>query len=82
MKEIYDRDLKNVIDTARDEGHAEGKEEGRAEGKVEGIEEGRLLEKELLALNLISMNMMTDDQVATATGLPSSLVTALRAKGE
>lgn len=74
----YYRDLKNVIDTARDEGHAEGK----AEGKVEGIEEGRLLEKELLALNLISMNMMTDDQVATATGLPSSLVTALRAKGE
>jgi len=26
--------------------------------------------------------MMTDDQVATATGLPSSLVTALRAKEE
>jgi len=36
---IY-RDLKNVVDTAYDEGKAEGKAEGKVEGKAEGIVEG------------------------------------------
>ncbi len=36
---IY-RDLKNVIDTAFDEGKAECIEEGIQKGKAEGIEEG------------------------------------------
>ena len=34
------RDLKNVVDTAYDEGKAEGIVEGKAEGKAEGIVEG------------------------------------------
>jgi predicted transposase/invertase (TIGR01784 family) len=37
---IY-RDLKNTMDTAFDEGKAEGKSEGIAVGKAEGIEEGQ-----------------------------------------
>ena len=32
----YYRDLKNVIDTAREEGRAEGRAEGREEGRAEG----------------------------------------------
>jgi len=35
------RDLKNVIDTAREEGHQEGKEEGIGIGREEGIGIGR-----------------------------------------
>ena len=37
----YYRDLKNVIDTARDEGREEGRIEGREEGRIEGKQEGR-----------------------------------------
>ena len=35
---IY-RDLKNVVDTAFDDGKVEGKAEGKAEGIVEGIQQ-------------------------------------------
>ncbi len=35
------RDIKNSLDTAKEEGRAEGREEGRAEGKEEGRKEGR-----------------------------------------
>ena len=38
----YYRDLKNVTDTAREEGREEGKIEGREEGKIEGREEGKI----------------------------------------
>ena len=35
------RDIKNSLDTAKEEGRAEGREEGRAEGREEGSKEGR-----------------------------------------
>ena len=35
------RDIKNSLDTAKEEGRAEGREEGRAEGRAEGRKEGR-----------------------------------------
>ena len=35
------RDIKNSLDTAKEEGRAEGREEGRAEGREEGLAEGR-----------------------------------------
>ncbi len=54
----YYRDLKNVIDTAHDE----------------GIEEGQIR----TAKNLLSMNMMSDQQIAQATEL--SLETIVRLK--
>lgn len=38
----YYRDIKNVVDTSREEGRIEGKIEGRLEGKIEGRLEGRL----------------------------------------
>ncbi|OQX22464.1 MAG: hypothetical protein BWK80_30370 [Desulfobacteraceae bacterium IS3] len=34
------RDLKNSLDTAREEGREKGREEGRAEGEKVGIEKG------------------------------------------
>ena len=36
------RDIKNIVDTSREEGRMEGREEGRKEGRMEGIEEGKL----------------------------------------
>ena len=35
------RDIKNSLDTAKEEGRAEGRKEGRAEGREEGRKEGR-----------------------------------------
>ena len=35
------RDIKNSLDTAKEEGRAEGREDGRAEGREEGRKEGR-----------------------------------------
>jgi len=73
----YYRDLKNVIDTAWDEGHAEGREEGIEQGREEGIEQGREegIEQgrkeaaQASARNLISLGMLSDQQIATITGL-------------
>ena len=57
---IY-RDLKNVIDTAFDEGKAEGK----IEGKAEGIEEGKLE----VARRLVESGMSLE-QAASIAGVP------------
>ncbi len=57
---IY-RDLKNVIDTAFDE--------GKAEGKVEGIEEGKLQ----VAQRLVEIGMSTE-QAAKIAGVPIALL--------
>jgi predicted transposase YdaD len=38
----YYRDLKGVVDTAREEGIQEGKIQGIQEGKAQGIQEGKL----------------------------------------
>jgi len=68
----YYRDLKNVIDTARDEGWEEGREEGREEGQYE-----KSLE---IARNLLHMgDAMTDVQIAQATGLSEAEIATLRA---
>ena len=51
---IY-RDIKNVIDTAYDEGKIEGIIEGKAEGKAEGkVEMARVMKHEGLDLQMIS----------------------------
>ena len=65
---IY-RDLKNVIDTAYDEGKADGKAEGKVEGKVEGIEEGKLQ----VAQRLVEIGMSTE-QAAEIAGVPVALL--------
>lgn len=52
----------------------EAKREGREEGQNEGRKEGR---KEV-AQNLIAMNVLADEQIATASGLTEAEVKALR----
>ena len=65
---IY-RDLKNVIDTAFDEGKAEGLIEGKAEGKAEGIEEGKLE----VARRLVASGMSAE-QAGEMAGVPVGLL--------
>ncbi|MFZ4802128.1 MAG: PD-(D/E)XK nuclease family transposase, partial [Chlorobium sp.] len=60
---IY-RDLKNVIDTAFDEGKAEGRAEGKAEGRAEGKVE--------VAQKLIEIGMSAE-QAAEIAGVPVAL---------
>jgi len=63
------RDLKNSLDTAKDEGRAEGRVEGRAEGEKIGIEKGEKIGRLETAKTLLSMGILTTEQVALATGL-------------
>ena len=74
-KKAY-RDIKNSIDTAKQEGLAEGMElgmakgmeKGRAQGMEEGMEKGTIDEKIATAKRLLAMGLSVD-QVATATQL-------------
>jgi predicted transposase/invertase (TIGR01784 family) len=50
------------------------------EAKREGREEGREQGREQVARNLIAMNLLTDEQIATASGLTEAEVQALRAR--
>ncbi|MDW8210201.1 MAG: Rpn family recombination-promoting nuclease/putative transposase, partial [Cytophagales bacterium] len=60
----YYRDVKNTIDTAREEGF----NEGRAEGLREGMERGRLEERLLFARRLLEKGFSVA-QIAELTGL-------------
>ena len=67
-EERYDnpayRDIKNSIDTAKEEGREEGREKGRKEGREEGVAK----EKLATAKRLLGMGL-TQEQVAKGTGL-------------
>ena len=67
-EERYDnpayRDIKNSIDTAKEEGREEGRKEGREEGREEGVAK----EKLATAKRLLGMGL-TQEQVAKGTGL-------------
>ena len=71
----YYRDLKNVIDTAFDDGLStgfeQGIEKGIEQGIVQGIEQGRQQERLNIAKNLKSLGF-SPDQIAKASGLPLS----------
>ena len=77
-RKVYYRMMENlryqrsVIETGRFEGRLEGREEGWAEGRAEGLEKGRaegLAEgKLLIAANLKTLGLTTE-QIAAATGL-------------
>ena len=58
------RDIKNSIDTAKEEGRKEGREEGRKEGREEGVAK----EKLATAKRLLGMGL-TQEQVAKGTDL-------------
>ncbi|MCG5548796.1 hypothetical protein [Halorhodospira halochloris] len=49
-----------------------GAEQEQQKGREEGLEEGERLRAEKTARNLISLNALTDEQIAQATGLIKS----------
>ena len=51
------RDIKNSLDTAKEEGRVEGRAEGRAEGRIEGIEEGMNKARVQFARDLLKLDM-------------------------
>ena len=83
-KKAY-RDIKNSIDTAKQEGLAEGMElgmakgmeKGRAQGMEEGMEKGTIDEKIATAKRLLGMGV-SDDQVAAITLLPLKHIEKLK----
>ena len=74
------RDIKNSLDTAKEEGRAEGREEGRAEGREEGRAEGRE-EGRAEGIAMVVKNMhakgMDIDVIASITGLNKDEVESL-----
>ena len=63
------RDIKNSLDTAKEEGRAEGRAEGLAKGRAEGASEKALtIARELLAMNISvdtikKVTGLTDDEI-------------------
>ncbi|XGA80966.1 hypothetical protein OR573_04750 [Halomonas sp. CH40] len=57
---------------------SDARQEGLKQGLEQGLEQGR----EAVALNLIDMGLLTDAQIATASGLSEADVKALRRHGE
>ncbi len=72
---IY-RDIKNVIDTAYDEGKIEGIIEGEAKGKAEGLEEGKAAGKAEIARAMKSRGL-DPEFIADVTGLSISQINDL-----
>lgn len=56
--------------------------EAREEGREEGREAGRMETKREMACNLISMDLLTDAQIAQASGLSEEEVKALRPEAD
>ncbi|WP_295366400.1 Rpn family recombination-promoting nuclease/putative transposase [uncultured Prevotella sp.] len=74
------RDIKNSLDTAKEEGRAEGREEGRAEGKEEGRAEGReegRAEGIAMVAKMMFAKGMDIDVIASMTGLSTDEVESL-----
>ena len=69
----YYRDLKNVIDTAWDEGREEGLEQGREEG----IETGREQEKHLMVANMLKAGI-PDEQIISIAQVSQELLDKLK----
>lgn len=74
------RDIKNSLDTAKEEGRAEGREEGRAEGREEGRAEGRVegrAEGIAMVAKMMYAKGMDIDVIASMTGLSTDEVESL-----
>ena len=74
------RDIKNSLDTAKEEGRAEGREEGRAEGRDEGRAEGReegRAEGIAMVAKMMFAKGMDIDVIASMTGLSTDEVESL-----
>ena len=66
------RDIKNSLDTAKEEGRAEGREEGRAEGREEGRAEGIAM-----VAKMMYAKGMDIDVIASMTSLSTDEVESL-----
>lgn len=74
------RDIKNSLDTAKEEGRAEGREEGRAEGREEGRAEGReegRAEGIAMVAKMMFAKGMDIDVIASMTGLSTDEVESM-----
>ena len=85
----YYRDLKNSIDTAKEEGKEEGREEGRKEGieegRKEGIEEGRkegkiegIIESKIEMAKKMILKGLQTPLISELTGLSEEEINRLR----
>ena len=74
-KKAY-RDIKNSIDTAKNQGKEEGLAEGIEIGKKEGRKEGRIEANTETAQRLLAMGLSAE-QVAEATQLPLDIIEKL-----
>lgn len=70
------RDIKNSIDTAKNQGKEEGLAEGIEIGKKEGRKEGRIEANTETAQRLLAMGLSAE-QVVEATQLPLNIIEKL-----
>jgi predicted transposase/invertase (TIGR01784 family) len=73
----YYRDLKNSLDTAKEEGIKEGKIKGKIEGIKEGLKKGELKRNIEIAKNLIKIGIR-DEDISSTTGLSIQEVNDLK----
>ena len=84
------RDEVSLLSEAKREGLVEGRMEGLVEGRMEGLVEGRMEGEEIgaikakreTALNLISMNILSNEQIAQASGLSIDDVINMRTEAK
>ena len=72
----YYRDIKNVVDTSREEGFHEGIEEGIQQGIEKGIQQGIEKGVEQTAKKMKDAGFTTE-QIQTITGLPKDEIEKL-----
>ncbi len=72
----YYRDIKNVVDTSKEEGIREGIQAGIKEGRKEGLKEGRQLRNVEIAKELKKSGVSIDIIIAT-TGLSEEVIQSL-----
>ena len=77
-EEAREEGLAEGREEGREIGRAEGREEGRMEGRTSGIAEGKKENAVETARNLLKLNILTDSQIAQATQLTVEQVVALK----
>lgn len=73
----YYRDIKNVVDTSREEGLVEGIEQGFKQGIEQGIEQG-IDKRNLEITKMLIQKGMGNKEISEITGLTETKVQQLR----
>ena len=73
---ITERDYRNILETAREDGFAEGEAKGKAEGLADGEAKGRAEEKVSIARAMLASGMDIP-LISSLTGLPEEEVKRL-----